>query len=51
MLCNLTAIILDIPKFIKIHKITKNKLGATTLFKTSLVIILLISTKNVDTDR
>ena len=46
---NLTAKILDIPKLIKIHIHTRNKPGATILFK--IKIALLISTKNVDTDR
>ena len=48
---NLTAKILDIPKLIKIHIHTRNKPGATILFKIRIKIILLISTKNVDTDR
>ena len=46
---NLTAIILKIPKLIKIHIRTRNKLGAK--FKKRIVIILIIFTKNVDTDR
>ena len=38
-------------KLISIHIITKNKRGETTSFNTRIVIILLISTKNIDTDR
>ena len=38
-------------KLIRIHIITKNKPGATIHFKTKIVIILLVSTKNVDTDK
>ena len=40
-----------VPKLIRIHVITKNQLGATILFTTKIEIILLISTKDVDTDR
>ena len=40
---------MDISKLIRIHIRTRNKLGAK--FKTRIVIILINSTKNVDTDR
>ena len=51
MLYNLTSIISNISKLKRILLITKNKPGATILFKTRIEIILLISTKTVDTDR
>ena len=49
MSCNWTAITKEIPKLIKLHIHTRNKLGSK--FKTRFVIILIISTKNVNTDR
>ena len=51
MLYNLTVIIMEIPKLKRILLITKNKPGSSILFKTRIEIILLISTKTVDTDR
>ena len=50
MLYNWTVIIMEIPKLKRMLLITKNKPGATILFKTRIEIILLISTKTVDTD-
>ena len=50
MLCNLITIRLEIQKVTIIHKSTRNTLDATLLFETRIVIILLISTKNVDSD-
>ena len=45
----MTAIKLGIGKVTKIHISTRNK-PDTKLFKRRIVIVLLISTKNVDTD-
>ena len=51
MSCNLSVIIYKLAMVIRTHIITKNKIGETIQFKTRIVIILLFSTKNVETDR
>ena len=50
MSCNLTEIRLEEQKITRIRISTRNKLDATILFETRNVIILLISTKNIDKD-
>ena len=47
---NLTAIGLEIQKATRIQISTKNQPYATILFETRIIIILLIFTKNIDTD-
>ena len=49
MSCNLTEKRLEIQKVARIHLNTRSKINATLSFETRIVIILLISTKNVDT--
>ena len=49
MSCNLIAIGLEIQKVTRIHISTRTKQN-TVLFKTRIVVVLFISTKNVDTN-